>query len=312
MTTLIDTGEHEAIKRLTSRLVMGTDVIVGPGDDCTVVRPSSSSSVDWVLTSDPTIEGSHFTTDHDPGLVGRKAVGRALSDLAAMGAEPKWALIDLVAPGNIEVERLEKIYEGAGQIAADFGLSIAGGDLSEGKSLELHVFAVGSVPRGNALLRSGACPGDSIFVTGQLGGSALGKHLDFEPRIRAGEFIRDWATAAIDVSDGLATDLRHVLNASNAGARIDLAGVPVSAAAVSLEGNKHAIEHALRDGEDFELLFTVPEERTDEITCKWKEIIREPELSRIGVITDNPGELQGVLATGEVMGIEGWGFRHFE
>lgn len=312
MKKLSDIGEHSAIRRLTCFLHAGDDVLVGAGDDCAVVRPSVSSDEDWVLTSDPVVEDFHFRNTDNPQLIGWKAVGRALSDIAAMGASPRWSLIDVVAPGSTPLETLEQVYQGARRIADEFGLKIVGGDLSEGSSLGIHVLAIGSLPCGKALLRSGAAAGDSIFVTGELGGSSAGRHFTFEPRIRVGEFIRDWATSAIDVSDGLATDLRHLLDASNAGASIHLAEIPVSESAASMADGNDALKHALRDGEDFELLFTIPGESCPEFLRHWHEHFSSPALSRIGIITDRTGELQGVDANGEILDIEGWGFRHFE
>jgi thiamine-monophosphate kinase len=312
MQTLSDIGEHSAIQRLTSFLHAGDDILVGAGDDCAVIRPSSSSDEDWVLTADPVVEGFHFKSTDDPRLIGRKAIGRTLSDIAAMGARPRWSLIDVVAPGDTAVEKLEMVYDGARKISDTFGLKIVGGDLSEGRGLEIHVLAIGSLPRGKALLRSGAVPGDSVFVTGELGGSAAGRHFTFEPRVQEGEFIRDWATSAIDLSDGLASDLRHVLDASNVGASIDLAEIPVSKAAEALASDDNALQHALKDGEDFELLFTVPGQSSAEFLSRWKQSFLTPALSRIGIITDRVSELQAVNASAERLDIEGWGFRHFD
>ena len=217
MKTLQDIGESAAIERICSRLPDSAEVIVGPGDDCAVIRPAGGGGKEWLLTSDPVIEGVHFLADTPRRSVGRKAIGRALSDIAAMGGEPAWALVDIAAPSGTPVATLDELCGGAIDCAQQYGLAIVGGDMSEGPALELHVFAIGSIPAGQAVLRSGAAQGDILFVTNSLGGSASGKHIDFEPRIREGAWLRDWANAMIDVSDGLATDLRHLAEMSGLG-----------------------------------------------------------------------------------------------
>jgi thiamine-monophosphate kinase len=201
-TTLSDIGELGAIERIVRTLPGRQDVVVGAGDDCAVVRMNGHAIDDMVLTSDPVISGVHFTTDATPESIGHKALGRVLSDIAAMGAEPRWILVDIVAPGETPIDVIDGIYRGMGALASKFSVAIVGGDMAEGSSLEIHVFGVGAVPTGKGLLRSTASMGDLLFVTGKLGGSRLGRHLQVEPRINEGLFLRDWASAMIDVSDG--------------------------------------------------------------------------------------------------------------
>ena len=309
---LSDIGELEAIRRLTRGLVRGSGVVVGPGDDCAVVAPGRRCRTHWLLTSDPIIERVHFTAEARPESIGHKAVGRILSDLAAMGGEPDWALIDLVAPGGTAASRLERIYDGAARLADRYGLSLVGGDLAEGLRLELHVFGVGHLPAGSALLRSGARENDAIYVTGRLGGSSTGRHLTFEPRVPQGLWLRTkgWARAMIDISDGLATDLRHILDMSGVGAELDLARIPIAPAARRIKGGKTPLDHALYDGEDFELLFTVAPDRERTFASAWRRKFDLP-CTRIGRITGSPSTLAVIDASGGSRIIARSGYEHF-
>jgi thiamine-monophosphate kinase len=308
--TLREVGEVAAIRRLTSTLSPGAGVVVGVGDDCAVVRPAPDAAVDWLLTSDPVVEGVHFDAGTPAEAIGHKAVGRVLSDLAAMGGRPRWALIDVTAPPRTPMARLEGVYVGADRIAAACGLAIVGGDLGRGSVLALHVFAVGQVPAGSALVRSGARPGDRVFVTGELGGSRCGRHLSFEPRLPHGSWLSEgrWATAAIDLSDGLARDIGHVLRASGVGAELDLNAIPVSQAARALCDGRSPIEHALYDGEDFELLFTASADREAELQSEWAARFGL-RCTRIGLITGESGVLRRSGTPPSIIPEEG--YEHF-
>ena len=255
METLSELGERGLIARIRDALPSRADVLVGAGDDCAIVAWTDAE--DLVLKSDPVREGHHFLPETDPRLVGRKALGRVLSDFASMGAEPRWALVDLVAPGDAPVARIDGVFGGLAALAREHGVALVGGDTSRGDALELHVFCAGAVPRGRALLRSGARPGDLLFSTGPLGDSfATGRHISFEPRLAAGRALREaGAHACIDVSDGLASELWHLARESGMHLHVDLAAIPV---APSLAGRPDAVAHALGDGEDFELLAAAP------------------------------------------------------
>jgi thiamine-monophosphate kinase len=306
-----DIGEVELIRRICEPLACRKDVILGVGDDCAVVSPSSSGDVELVLTSDPVIEGVHFTLDTDPRRVGHKAVGRAFSDLAAMGAEPRWVLINLVAPRTLECTVLDGLYAGARALSEGFGASIIGGDVAEGRDLALHVFAIGSLPKGEALTRGGAQHGNLIFVTGALGGSlGSGRHLDVQPRVREGCWLRGWATAMIDVSDGVASDLGHIVESSGVGCVLETGCIPIDGAARSLHDAISPLDHALHDGEDFELLFTVPAARAAELMAAWQNAFKLPlscigkmDNTRDGVWLRQPDGISHQLVDG--------GFRHF-
>lgn len=290
MSTLKQTGEHAAIAALTRNLK-------AVGDDCAVLP--LDANYDLVLTTDPLISGVHFTPGTDPEKIGWKAAARVLSDFAAMGADPQYLLINLVAPPEQDFQTLEKIYAGVTRIRELFGVDLVGGDLAQGPVLELHVFGVGRVPKGKALLRSGARPGDVIYVTGPLGGSfESGKHLTFMPRLKEAKWLRQsgFVRAMMDISDGLATDLRHILKASKAGAALNGVAIPKNS----------TLEQALFDGEDFELLFTVSAREADEFDFQCLENL-DQQFVRIGTVTDQPDilTLDGVI-------LERKAFEHFK
>ena len=309
METLKDIGELAVIERITKMLPGRQDVVIGAGDDCAVVRPTDSTQ-DLVLTSDPVVEGVHFMPGDALEAVGHKALGRMLSDIAAMGAEPRWALVDVVAPGTTPAATVDALYAGMGALATTSGLAIVGGDVAEGPCLEIHVFGVGVVPRGQALLRSGAHEDDVLFVTGALGGSRLGRHLHVEPRLEAGAWLRDWASSMIDISDGLATDLRHVVEASHVGCNLDIAKIPISPDAAEVDAEHSPLEHALYDGEDFELLFTVPVVRRKDFVETWQRTFNLT-CTEIGRMTSDAGVIRCIQADGSALPLEGSGYSHF-
>lgn len=308
--SLAAVGEVRAIARLARRLAARRDVVTGIGDDCAVVRLDPAAGPDLLLTSDPVIEGVHFSPGTPFQAVGHKAVGRVLSDIAAMGGEPRWALLDVVARPDMDVAALDALYRGASALARAFNLSIVGGDLARGSRFEVHAFAAGVAPRGAAILRSGARPGDILMVTGALGGSRSGRHLRFLPRVREGRFLRRWATAMIDLSDGLATDLRHLLDQSGVGARLEAAAIPVSAAARRLRDRRSPLDHALRDGEDFELLFTVPSRKRRAFLAAWRKAF-DLSCTSIGIITRATRRLECVGRDGRLRLLHEKGFEHF-
>jgi thiamine-monophosphate kinase len=308
--TLSDIGEKEAVRRFTMQLKQRGDVITGPGDDCAIVRSPNDSVNDWLYTSDAVIEGRHFGADTAMNEVGHKALGRVLSDIAAMGGEPDWCLIDLVATGEETVEDMDALYRAIADRADEAGLSVVGGDLARGPCLELHVFAAGHLPQGTAIMRSGAQPGDILYVSGTLGGSIRGKHLTFEPRLREGQWLREraWATAMIDVTDGLYSDLCQLSEMSGVGADIAAGAIPISAAAT--EAPTTPLQAALCDGEDYELLFTVPPGKQSEFETSWKSTF-ELTATPIGKITDIGNGIRVVDQNGDSIILDNQGYDHF-
>jgi thiamine-monophosphate kinase len=231
---------------------------IGIGDDAAVVQNRGTNSV---LCCDPVVQGVHFTAMDAPHDVGRKAVNRTLSDLAAMGAVADWLLVSLVLPRGFAARRRHALLAGIRSAARQAKCTVVGGDVATGRGpLVVTVTAVGHLP-GRALQRSGARVGDTLHVTGPLGGSRTGHHLRFRPALREGVWLarqRD-VHAAIDVSDGLLLDLQTMLEASGGlGAEIDGRALPISAAARGLAAadSRSALQHALADGEDHVLLWT--------------------------------------------------------
>lgn len=309
---LRDVGENELLRRLCGDLPGHPELLVGPGDDCAVVRPTGTETWDWLLKSDPAIEGVHFTSADNPAAVGHKALGRVLSDIAAMGGEPLWINVNLAAPPDTPARRITELYDGIKALARRHGAGIAGGDISAGPHTALHVFGVGRVPRGRAVLRSGAQSGDIIFVTGSLGGSRAGKHLNFEPRLAAGQWLMrgGWATAMIDISDGLAADLRHLAEASGVGAEIEAEKIPVAPAAQTAGGRLTPVQHALSDGEDFELLFTVPAERLAGLLREWPAALNTA-CTAIGAVMPAGKGITLRQADGGKSRLKAKGYEHF-
>ncbi|MCP5522951.1 MAG: thiamine-phosphate kinase [Verrucomicrobiales bacterium] len=287
-------NELELIRRLTRDLPANHSVVVGPGDDCAVLEPGLDDR--WLLfKTDAVVEGVHFTADTEPARIGHKALARCLSDIAAMGGRPDSAVVTVAAPPTCDPGRIEAIYGGMAATARRFEVAIVGGETTSTTGpLLLSVALIGSVQKTRCVRRAGAVSGDAVFVSGELGGSLAGRHLDFEPRIEEATWLVGHFRphAMIDVSDGLATDLRHLLEASSVGAELLQEALPVSRAARqrAREGTgKPPVEAALTDGEDFELLFTVPGADAVPLLDGWKARFPELRLSCIGRITETPG-----------------------
>lgn len=297
MTTLRQIGERGLIRLLLPGLPHRPDVVVPAGDDCAVVR--MNARWDGVAKSDAVVEGVHFEADASAARIGHKALARVLSDFAAMGAEPQFVLVNLVAPASTPVRRIQQVYAGLNRLARTWGVAVVGGETVTGSALELHVFGWGRVPRGRAVLRSGAQPDDVVFVTGTLGGSIRGHHLRFTPRLREGQWLRarGGVTAMLDISDGLATDLRHLLTASGVGVVMENGAIPVSAAARHMGDQRTAQQHAWSDGEDFELLFTVSARRAAALEKAWARTF-PLRLTRLGYITRSRAQVGLPVAQG--------------
>lgn len=254
--------EQQLIRWLRERLPQNDSVVLGPGDDGAVLR--SSPGIETVVTTDMLMEGVDFVlAECDPRLVGRKALAVNLSDLAAMAARPTAAFVSLALPRRQGLELAQGLYEGLIPLAQQYQMAVAGGDTNSWDGpLCMSITAIGEVEAGKALLRRGAQPGDDLLVTGSFGGSILGRHLRFEPRVNeALVLVRSYTIhAAIDVSDGLSLDVYRVCQESGCGAVLELASLPISPAAheLSRQDGISPLDHALGDGEDFELVLAIP------------------------------------------------------
>ena len=318
-------GEFELIGRYFSRLgAQRADVRIGVGDDGAVLVPPASREL--VAVTDSLVEGVHFPRGSPPAAVGHRAFAVNLSDIAAMGAEPAWALLALTIPESDEAW-LGEFARAAGDLCRRHGVSLIGGDTTRGP-LSITVTLIGIVPIGVALERRGGQPGDAIFVTGSPGDSAAGLALEQNrlhvadrmtaqilrdrflfptPRCEVGVALRGLASACIDVSDGLGGDLEKLCAASGCGAEIDAATLPVSDALINAVGREVAREYALTGGEDYELLFTVPLSRLGAMTHAIA--LGLGPVTRIGSLVSGNGVR--VLARGGVMQFSGAGFDHF-
>jgi thiamine-monophosphate kinase len=288
-------NEFELIALLKPGLPTHSSVVVGAGDDCAVLDLGLPDRF-ILFKTDAVVEGIHFLADTPPEKVGHKALARCLSDVAAMGGQPNSALVTLALPQNFDPARVERVYQGLNATARRHGVAVVGGETSTNpERMLISIALLGTVDKDRCVLRSGAKAGDALFVTGELGGSLAAKHLDFEPRLTEAR----WLTAhfpihsMIDISDGLAGDLRHLLLASQVGAELLLSAIPISrtarARARAESPHKPPLLAALTDGEDFELLFSLPARQAVPLADAWKRQFPGLRLSCVGKITAAPG-----------------------
>jgi len=287
--------EFDLIARLTQSLPTNPTTVLGAGDDCAILDLGLPDR--WLLfKTDAIVAGIHFDATTPPEKIGRKALARCLSDFAAMAGTPTHALITLALPTNFELEIVEGIYGGLNALAARHRVAVVGGETTTNpERMLISVAVLGTVGKDACVRRSGARSGDAIFVSGDLGGSRSGKHLDFEPRLAEAEWLADNFSihAMIDISDGLAGDLRHILNASQVGAELLADAIPVSRAAKLAARAKTSanppLVAALTDGEDFELLFALASHDAVPLLDAWKQRFPDLRLSCIGKITAQKG-----------------------
>ena len=299
-------SEKQFVRWLQSHAAQGgRDLRLGIGDDAALVRPHRGYEL--ILTTDLSVEGIHFTRHlHTPQSVGHRALARALSDIAAMGGKPKFALVSIALSRKSPDNWARDFYQGLFRLARRFGVSVIGGDTTfHTGSILVDVTAVGEVLYGRALLRSGASVGDQIYVGGRLGSSAVGlamlksgaqrysqksrndsikAHLFPEPQIRLGEFLSKGriATSAMDLSDGLSVDLARLCDASGVGARIEASLLPLPSTPLPIEMTAREAERlALHGGEDYKLLFTVARRQAQGLSRN----LAGAEVFRIGEIT---------------------------
>jgi thiamine-monophosphate kinase len=270
-----------------------------------------------LFKTDAVVANVHITMDTPPEKVGRKALARALSDIAAAAGKPVSCLVTLGLPKDFDADYVLAFYNGLNELARDYHMSVSGGETTRTDGpMFVSVAVIGTVPRNRVITRAGAKLGDAIFVSGELGGSLSGKHLDFEPRLKEAQYLAENFTihAMMDLSDGLAGDLRHILNASKVGADLFSDSIPVTRAAKLKAKNessaKPPVLAALTDGEDYELLFTVPSKSAVAIIDGWKENFPNTKITCIGKITAQPGlRLRDKLGVRE---LPAHGYTHFQ
>ena len=303
--------EEEIIRRVTTQLGQACPPFpAGPGGDCAIFEETAPRKF-RVSTVDSVILGRHFDLSTAGALAGVKLVNRNLSDLAAAGAIPSDALLSLLVGPDVDSEWLEDFAYGVGKAALKYGLNCVGGDICRVQS---GTFAATLAVQGYAhriLTRKTAHVGDTVFVTGELGGSIYGQHLNFKPRLAEGEWLnaQSIVTGCTDLSDGMAKDLHGLINTAQ-DAIIDLASLPISEAAnqLSKADGKPAFEHALQDGEDYELLFTVDAQQADLLEANFRKQFPTTPLKNIGIISHGTGLIK---SRADGITITSRGFGHF-
>ena len=293
-------GEFDLIERFFHRASPRGDVLLGIGDDAALLAVPPDQAL--VAATDTLVEGRHFLVDAPPESVGHQVLAVNLSDLAAMGAEPAWALLSLSLP-DADADWLQRFAGGLFAVARQHGVALVGGDTVRGPRV-VTITALGFVPPVLALRRGGARPGDLLYVSGWPGEAAAGlaalrsgasadsddplvrRYLFAEPRIALGRALRGRATSAMDVSDGLLGDLGKLCAASSAGARLDLDRLPVSAELLRRHSRQECEQFVLCGGDDYELIFTLPPSVAQPLEA---ELAQLAALRRIGVIEPDVG-----------------------
>ncbi|HEX8814549.1 MAG TPA: thiamine-phosphate kinase [Terriglobales bacterium] len=312
--------EKSLIERVRARAGRGKGVVLGMGDDCAILKVPAGQEM--LVTTDFSLEGVHFRREwHAPEVVGWRCLTRGLSDIAAMGGEPVAAFLSLGLPREIAEGWVDRFFAGFLELAAEFNVTLAGGDTAESEhGILADIVVVGSAPKGKAIRRSGARVGDRIYVTGELGGSAAmverlyagrrvksagySRYFKPVPRVAVGRWLRERgaASAMIDTSDGLSTDLGHICEESGVGAELNAELIP--RAVIAKAGGEVDLRLALHGGEDYELLFTVRKNK------RVPERIAGVRITEIGRIVRESG-MQ--LAEGGVRRrLEPGGWEHFK
>lgn len=292
-------NEFDIIKKYFSIQPNRPEVRCGIGDDAAIVTVPEHKEL--VMTTDTLVADVHFPIATSADAIGYKSLAVNLSDLAAMGATPLWVTLALTLPEN-NFAWLEKFAQGFFALAQQYQVQLIGGDITKGP-LSITVQALGTLPKGKALLRSMAKPNDLIYVSGTLGNAGLAlkmlkengslstanqefllQHLNYpQPRINLGQALLAYAHAAIDISDGLAADLDHILKQSHVGASINVDQLPLSSVLTQTLPKDKAIALALTAGDDYELCFTIPKNAQDQLK------LLSDKITCIGEITENPG-----------------------
>ena len=300
---MADCGEHALIARIKERIALPHWVVVGPGDDAAAIETVRGALE--VLTTDAQVEGVHFDRRFvSPDAIGHRALAVNLSDLAAMGARPRAALLSLALPGSFEVTAFEQMIDGLLALATRYGVTLIGGNITRTPGpLVVDVTAIGSVHERKMLTRAGARVGDEVYVTGTLGDAAIGlmslqeggeptegaaRFLRPDPRVRAGLLLgrNRAASSCMDLSDGLADGVRQIAQSSGVGMMLDAAAIPIATPAKEwlIQRGQDPVDVALRGGDDFELLFTARPKLAGRLRAVRRHLGDLP-ITRIGVVT---------------------------
>jgi len=296
-------GEFNLIKRISKGMVSGGSVLKGIGDDAAVVRGKGGDLL--LFASDMIIEGVHFDLKSaTPYRIGRKALNINVSDIAAMGGVPLYATVSIGLPGDLDLKFIDSMYRGLRSASKASGVKIVGGDTVRSDKIVIDCAIIGRTKKSELILRSGAGPGELIMVTGTLGGSIKGHHLDFKPRLREARYLAmsSKVGSMIDISDGLSSDLARICEESGVGAMVYESLIPVSRSAGSANS-------ALNDGEDFELLFTVKREAVSGLVKGFRKRFKTP-ITTIGEVRRKNYGLKLVNRYGRASNLKERGFRH--
>ncbi|MCD4782027.1 MAG: thiamine-phosphate kinase [Candidatus Omnitrophica bacterium] len=295
-------GEWGLIDRIRKDLKTTRFVQKGAGDDAAVITiPGSSKRL--LYTTDMLVEDVHFTKDHSPKAIGHKAIACSMSDVAAMGGLPKYAVVSIGISGDVEMPFVNQLYAGMNEIAVKFGTCIVGGDTVKSRKLIINVTLLGEAKESEIVYRSGARKDDVIFVTGLLGRSyQSGHHLKFIPRVMESQYIvgKFKPTSMIDISDGLGSDLSHIMKESGVGAVVYEDKIP--------RNRKATVHQALTDGEDYELLFTLPADRAKRVKNQMRAKFF---FGEIGKIIDKKEGFVLLDKNGQPRTLKVEGFNHF-
>jgi len=313
-------SEFELIRRYLSAIGTSPHLVLGVGDDCAIIAPPADRQL--VVTTDTLVAGVHFPPDCAAGALARRALRVNLSDLAAMGADVLGIQLALTLPAA-DTSWIEAFSAGLAADCEMFACPLMGGDTTRGP-LAVTITAMGTVPTGQALLRSGAQVGDQLYVTGSLGdaraalevmdtsgaggGALASRYWLPQPRLLAGTLLRGLASAALDISDGLVQDAGHIARASGIGCQIEIAALPLSEALTGAFERDQAVTWALAGGDDYELCFTVP--RRHVAAVERALIAADQPFTRIGEMVAGQG-LRCVDAEGQVVALEREGYAHF-
>jgi thiamine-monophosphate kinase len=301
MTKLSMLGEIRLIERIRRRLPTTPSVRVGIGDDAAVLRLGGRDEM--LFASDMLVEGVHFLHTTPAQWVGWKALACNISDIAAMGGLPRWAVVSLGLPPSTSVKWVDDLYRGLARCAKRYDVALVGGDTVRAPRVVVDVAIVGTVRAGKAVLRCGAKVGDRLFVTGRLGGALVsGRHARFLPRVAEAQWLVRYLPirAMIDLSDGLASDLWQIARASRVALQVRESDIPVSVAGKT-------VRHALMDGEDFELLFVVPPRAVTRVPRS----INHTPVTEIGVVAERGVAVELVDHHGQIHPLKPVGFKHF-